>query len=103
MPGQVAEPVKVERLARLQASLAEQARAFNADMVGSVMPILLDRPGRYPGQIVGRSPYLQPVHLAAPSDAGIGDVIPVRIDAAHPHSLAGTAEPAAGLAQEVAA
>jgi tRNA-2-methylthio-N6-dimethylallyladenosine synthase len=103
LPHQVAEPVKAERLARLQAVLAAQVSAFNAASVGCVMPILLDRPGRYPGQIVGRSPYLQPVHLTCPSGAVIGDIIPVRIDAAHPHSLAGTAELTASLPQEAAA
>jgi tRNA-2-methylthio-N6-dimethylallyladenosine synthase len=103
MPHQVAEPVKAERLARLQALLAAQADTFNAGKVGQVMPVLLDRPGRHPGQIVGRSPYLQPVHLARPPGAEIGDIIHVRIDAVHPHSLAGTPVPPAGSCQEAAA
>ena len=99
MRRQVAERVKNERLQVLQASLEAQARAFNEAAVGRRMPILLERAGRHPGQLVGRSPYLQAVHIEAPGDGAIGDIVEVRIDAAHPHSLAGTAL-AAGLLQE---
>jgi len=88
MPGQVAEAVKDERLARLNALLDEQARAFNAAQVGKVLPVLFERPGRHPGQLIGRSPYLQAVHATAP-DRLIGQIVPVRIEAAARMSLGG--------------
>ncbi len=65
MPGQVADEVKVERLARLQALLDDQQRAFNAAQVGKILPVLFEKPGRNGGQIAGRSPYLQAVHCDA--------------------------------------
>ena len=88
MPGQVAEEVKDERLARLNALLDEQARAFNASQVGKVLPVLFERPGRHPGQLIGRSPYLQAVYATAP-DRLIGQIVPVRIESAARMSLAG--------------
>jgi tRNA-2-methylthio-N6-dimethylallyladenosine synthase len=91
---QVPEPVKAERLAELQSLLQRQQRAFNESCVGKILPVLFEKPGRHPGQLVGRSPYLQPVH----ADTGperIGDIMPVMIRAAEPNSLAGTiVEPA---------
>ena len=88
MPGQVDEAVKDERLARLNALLDEQARAFNASQVGKVLPVLFERPGRHAGQLIGRSPYLQAVHATAP-DRLIGQIVPVRIESAARMSLAG--------------
>jgi tRNA-2-methylthio-N6-dimethylallyladenosine synthase len=88
MPGQVEEHVMEERLARLQALLAEQQRAFNADQVGKVLPVLFDKPGRHPGQILGRSPYLQAVHVEGP-DRLIGQIVPVRIKSSAMNSLTG--------------
>jgi tRNA-2-methylthio-N6-dimethylallyladenosine synthase len=88
MPGQVDEAVKDARLARLNALLDEQARAFNASQVGKVLPVLFERPGRHPGQLIGRSPYLQAVHATAP-DRLIGQIVPVRIESAARMSLAG--------------
>ncbi|WP_372781419.1 tRNA (N6-isopentenyl adenosine(37)-C2)-methylthiotransferase MiaB [Phenylobacterium sp.] len=88
MPGQVDEAVKDERLARLNALLDEQARGFNAAQVGKVLPVLFERPGRHPGQLIGRSPYLQAVYATAP-DRLIGRIVPVRIEAAARMSLAG--------------
>ena len=88
MPGQADEAVKDERLARLNALLDEQARAFNAAQVGKVLPVLFERPGRHPGQLIGRSPYLQAVHATAP-DRLIGQIVPVRIDTAARMSLGG--------------
>ena len=63
---QVAESVKDERLQSLQALINEQQAAFNADMAGRTLPVLLERDGRHAGQLVGRSPYMQAVHLDAP-------------------------------------
>jgi tRNA-2-methylthio-N6-dimethylallyladenosine synthase len=92
MRGQVNDRIKTERLAELQALLAQQSDAFQQATVGRTLPVLLERPGRYPGQLVGRTPHLQAVHVAAP-DAGPGDLIGVLITASHAHSLA--AEPIA--------
>jgi tRNA-2-methylthio-N6-dimethylallyladenosine synthase len=87
MRRQIKDAQKSERLARLQALLAEQARAFNAGVVGQVLPVLLERPGRHPGQQVGRTPYLQAVHVEA-AGRGLGQTIEVLITESHSHSLA---------------
>jgi tRNA-2-methylthio-N6-dimethylallyladenosine synthase len=100
MRGQVPERVKAERLAALQALLERQARAFNEACLGARLPVLLERPGRHPGQLVGRSPYLQAVHIDAPGGVAIGDTVEARIDAVHPHSLAGTIVPARPMPEE---
>ena len=85
---QVADAVKIERLSELQKLLARQQRAFNQACIGRVLPVLLEKPGRHPGQLVGRSPYLQSVHITAASDS-IGDIVPVEISAATQNSLSG--------------
>ena len=84
----VAAAVAAERLARLQERLGRSSRQFARDCVGRTLPVLLERPGRRAGQLVGRSPYLQPVHLPAP-DRLRGVVAPVRIERADANSLAG--------------
>ncbi|MGF1608128.1 MAG: tRNA (N6-isopentenyl adenosine(37)-C2)-methylthiotransferase MiaB, partial [Kiloniellales bacterium] len=86
--GQLPEPVKAERLAMLQALLAEQQAAFNQATVGRTLPVLLERAGRKPGQLVGRSPFMQAVHLDAPERL-LGRIAPVAIAAVRPNSLAG--------------
>jgi tRNA-2-methylthio-N6-dimethylallyladenosine synthase len=86
---QVDEPVKAARLAALQALLQEQQRTFNRARVGQVLPVLFEKPGRHPGQLVGRSPYLQSVHVEAGAGR-IGDILPVLIERAEANSLAGT-------------
>ncbi|HEY9236008.1 MULTISPECIES: tRNA (N6-isopentenyl adenosine(37)-C2)-methylthiotransferase MiaB [Phenylobacterium] len=91
LPGQVEEAVKDERLARLNALLDEQQRAFNAAQAGKVLPVLFEKPGRHPGQLSGRSPYLQAVHVEGP-DRLIGQIVPVRIEVANKMSLAGVLE-----------
>lgn len=91
MPGQIAEAVKDERLARLNALIDEQQRAFNAAQVGKVLPVLFEKKGRHPGQLNGRSPYLQAVHAEGP-DHLIGQIVPVRIEAAAKMSLGGVLE-----------
>ena len=89
LPGQVAEEVKDERLARLNALLDEQQKAFNAAQVGKVLPVLFEKPGRHPGQLSGRSPYLQAIHCEGPAGL-IGQIAPVRIEAAAKMSLGGS-------------
>lgn len=86
---QLDEGCAAERLAILQALLGEQQQAFNRACVGRVMPVLFDSRGRHPGQLVGRSPYMQPVHALA-ADEAVGSIRKVRIDAASANSLAGS-------------
>jgi tRNA-2-methylthio-N6-dimethylallyladenosine synthase len=85
---QVPEETKARRLEVLQAELGVQMRRFFESFVGRTFDILLEKPGRYPGQMIGRSPYLQSVNVAAP-DARIGDFVTVNIVAALPNSLKG--------------
>lgn len=83
---QVPEDVKAERLERLQALLLKQQNDFAQSLVGKTMDVLLEKPGRMPGQLIGRSPWLQSVNLDA-NDMKIGDIIHVRITATGPNSL----------------
>jgi tRNA-2-methylthio-N6-dimethylallyladenosine synthase len=87
-PAQVPEPVKQERLAALQARIHHQQTAFNRACVGRSLPVLLEKPGRKPGQLTGRSPYLQPVAVAAPARS-IGLVRDVEIVSLNTNSLGG--------------
>ena len=97
MADAVPEAVKTERLARLQALLQAQTRAFNAQTVGRRVPVLLEKRGRQPGQLIGRSPYLQAVWADAP-DALLGQVVDVDILSVGPNSLAGRLAAPAALA-----
>ncbi|HSV30328.1 MAG TPA: TRAM domain-containing protein, partial [Candidatus Omnitrophota bacterium] len=99
MPNQVDEAVKDARLAELQALLYDQTVRFNRASVGKVMKVLLDRPGRHPGQLVGRSPYMQPVHVDDVAHL-MGKVVAVEITEVHPNSLA--ARPVGSLERECA-
>jgi len=87
--GQVPERVKSDRLAALRLLLDRQQRYFNEVCVGKALRVLLERPGRHDGQIVGRSPYLQSVHVAATPEQ-IGEIVPVLISEARANSLAGS-------------
>jgi tRNA-2-methylthio-N6-dimethylallyladenosine synthase len=86
---QVTEQAKSKRLAALQLLLATQQREFNQSCVGRVLPVLLEGPGRHEGQLVGRSPYLQRVHVAA-APARIGEIAPVLMVGASANSLSGS-------------
>jgi tRNA-2-methylthio-N6-dimethylallyladenosine synthase len=85
---QVPQPVKAARLAELQGLLGQQTAAFDEGTVGRTFPVLLERTGRHPGQMVGRSPYMQSVHVAAGA-ARAGEFVSVEIIRRHPNSLAG--------------
>ena len=89
MPMQVDEAVKSERLAQLQDLINNQQKAFNESCVGTNMPVLLDRVGRHEGQLVGRSPYMQAVHVVADAQ-WMGKIVNVDITNAHANSLSGT-------------
>ncbi len=86
MKEQVPEKLRAERLSKLQAILNEQQLNFNRAMIGKIMPILFDKIGKEKGQIGGRSPYLQAVHLEAPKEL-IGTIGEVKIIAAEKNSL----------------
>ncbi len=86
LPDHVAEEVKVERLARLQELLLKQQQDFSRSLIGREIDLLLEKPGRMPGQLIGRSPWLQSVNVDAMASK-IGDIINVRITAAGPNSL----------------
>jgi len=86
MTNQVPEPVKTERLHRLQSLLEAQQAAFNGAMLGRRFEVLVDRPGRHAGQFAGRSPWLQAVHLDAEGDL-MNRIVPVEIVEIHANSL----------------
>jgi tRNA-2-methylthio-N6-dimethylallyladenosine synthase len=77
-----------DRLRRLQALIAAQQRAAQEAKVGQIVRVLFEKPGRLPGQLAGKSEHLHAVHAAAPP-ADLGRILPVRILASGPHSLAG--------------
>jgi tRNA-2-methylthio-N6-dimethylallyladenosine synthase len=90
LDGQVPEPVKDRRLQELQALLTSQQKAFAAGLIGSDMGVLLEKQGRHAGQLVGRSPWLQPV-VVDDAAGEIGDIIKVRITHANANSLSAKA------------
>ena len=85
---QIEENVKSERLAALQALLEEQRQAFNAATVGREFDVLFEKAGRHEGQIGGKSPYMQAVHVEGPMEL-IGREARVKIIAAGSNSLGG--------------
>jgi tRNA-2-methylthio-N6-dimethylallyladenosine synthase len=87
-PNQVPEEAKHERLLALQGLIDGHRRAFDRAMVGRRLPVLFEGKGRKPGQVTGRSPYLQPVYVEGP-EALVGQIAPVDIQAASPNSLTG--------------
>jgi tRNA-2-methylthio-N6-dimethylallyladenosine synthase len=88
MTDQVPEHIKSVRLQELQAELSRQQIAFNQSCIGRSLPVLFDRRGSRSGQLVGRSPYMQSVHVDLP-DSYLGEMMTVKIDEAKPSSLAG--------------
>ena len=88
MTGQLPDAVTSERLYRLQAVITRHQAAFNARWLGGRLDVLFEKPGHHPGQIVGRSPYLQPVHVMGPSTL-IGDIRAVTITELRANSLVG--------------
>jgi tRNA-2-methylthio-N6-dimethylallyladenosine synthase len=85
---QLPEEVKRARLHELQALIQTQQTAFNASCVNRTLPVLVEKPGRDPGQLMGRSPYLQPVHLEG-GNALIGRIIHAHITGVGTNSLSG--------------
>ena len=89
MPGTVSAAVMDERLVRLQELIDSQQSAFNAATIGQTVDVLFERAARNPGQIVGRTPFLQPAHVMASEDI-IGKVLPVTVTSLERYSLLGT-------------
>jgi tRNA-2-methylthio-N6-dimethylallyladenosine synthase len=89
MEEQIPADVKSERLQRLQAAITRNQRRFNAGFAGRTVDVLLEKPGKLPGQLVGRSPYLQAVQVMGPFEF-IGSVHRVTIDEVGSNSLFGT-------------
>jgi tRNA-2-methylthio-N6-dimethylallyladenosine synthase len=86
---QLPEAVKDERLQLLQREIDRHQTAFMARFEGAMVDVLFEKPGRRPGQIVGRSPYLHPVQVMAPAEL-IGDIRPVTITEIGSNSLFGS-------------
>ena len=87
MEGAVAPEVMDDRLQRLQARISEHSLAFNRATIGKDTQILIDRKGRLPGQMIGKSPWLQSVFVE--TGAAIGDMLDVTVTQALPNSLGG--------------
>jgi tRNA-2-methylthio-N6-dimethylallyladenosine synthase len=85
---QVADADKADRLARLQVEIDAGQDRFNEACIGRTFHVLLEKPGRHEGQLVGRSPYLQPVHVTA-EPSRIGDVVAVAVASVGGNSLFG--------------
>jgi tRNA-2-methylthio-N6-dimethylallyladenosine synthase len=96
MPNQVQEAVKSERLHRLQAAINRHQAEFNAGCRGRTFDVLFEKSGRYPGQIVGRSPYLQPVQVMSPKTM-IGNIAAVTVTEIGANSLFGAIPESAGV------
>ena len=88
MDDEVPEAVMDERLQALQAALGRDQQAFNRASVGRTCTVLIERPGKLPGQMLGKSPWLQSVHVMG--DHAIGNLVEVELTAAGPVSLSGT-------------
>jgi tRNA-2-methylthio-N6-dimethylallyladenosine synthase len=83
---QIAEEVKSERLARLQALIAEQQVEYNQNSVGQIMEVLFDKKGRHDGQVTGKSPYMQAVHINDGAEY-LGKIAHVQIEGVIANSL----------------
>jgi tRNA-2-methylthio-N6-dimethylallyladenosine synthase len=88
MSDQIPMEIMDERLQRLQAQIVADQTAFNDRTVGRTTDVLLERPGKFAGQLIGKSPWLQSVHVLAP-DLSIGDIVTVNITDSGPLSLKG--------------
>lgn len=88
MADQIAMEIMDERLQRLQAQIVADQSAFNRNTVGKTCDVLLERPGKFDGQLIGKSPWLQSVHVLAP-DLAIGNIVSVQITDSGPLSLKG--------------
>jgi len=88
LDGQIPRELMDERLYRLQERIEHHRQAFNAAMIGRTVDVLLERAGRHPGQLAGKSPYLQAVQIDSDTNR-IGDIVRVRIEEKSTNSLFG--------------
>jgi tRNA-2-methylthio-N6-dimethylallyladenosine synthase len=102
MVGQIGEDEKARRLDRLHEVLERHQLAFNRHAVGRRLDVLVERPGRRPGQLVGRTPHLQAIHFDGPSRL-IGRIVPVEVESAYGLSLGGRVAVATPFARPGAA
>jgi tRNA-2-methylthio-N6-dimethylallyladenosine synthase len=98
---QVPEEHKADRLARLQQTIDRHYTGFIRQCQGRIFDVLFEKPGRHSGQIVGRSPYLQPVQVLGPASL-IGEICPVRIIDVSTNSLFGVLETVSATAEQPA-
>ena len=103
MEDQIAREVMDDRLHRLQSRIAEHSQAFNRSTVGRDTEMLVERPGRRPGQMIGRTPWLQSAHVE--TSAAPGTMLPVTLTAAGPNSMTACerARPVPSMVEGVAA
>jgi len=87
MEDQIPRDIMDDRLQRLQERINQHRLAFNRSKVGVHTKVLIERKGKLPGQMIGRSPWLQSVHVEA--DAQPGDIVSVTLVAAGPNSMTG--------------
>lgn len=88
MKNQIDDEIKTKRLAQLQDLLNTQQRQFNLNSIGRTLDILFERKGREDGQLIGKSPYLQPIYVDAPAEL-IGQIVPVYIESLGNFALKG--------------
>ncbi len=93
LSGQVDDAVATARLHRLQATILDQQTAFNRETIGRTVPVLVEKLGRHPGQVTGKSPYLQPVFFEGPESL-VGSIVPTKITGISSNSLSATLAPA---------
>jgi tRNA-2-methylthio-N6-dimethylallyladenosine synthase len=99
MDDQIAEDVKADRLERLQSLIARHHERFQQTCIGRTLDVLFEKPGRIPGQVTGRSPYLQPVQVMGELSL-IGDIAPVTILRTDAKSLFGVIAQPAGRSRD---
>jgi tRNA-2-methylthio-N6-dimethylallyladenosine synthase len=87
MEDQIAPEIMDDRLQRLHARINAHQIAFNSASIGKETEILVERRGKHPGQMIGRTPWLQSVHVEA--EAAPGDIVSVKLTAAGPNSMTG--------------
>jgi tRNA-2-methylthio-N6-dimethylallyladenosine synthase len=94
---QIPQEVKKARLAALQNLLNRQQVCFNTASVGQTVSVLIERAGNRPGQLTGRTPHMQSVHVEGPARL-VGQIVDVAVTAGYANSLVGDVHPAAEVA-----
>lgn len=102
MGGLVPEKVKDVRLQELQGLLNKQQQEFNEATIGTTMPVLLDRKGQKEQQLLGKTPYMQSVHVKA-NDRLHGEIVDVTIETAHANSVSGAVVTSETITKKTAA